>query len=126
MAEADFIALPRVWKHSALSRRRKIQLYQAMVESKLLYGLGTFWLRKADKRRLDGFHNRCLRRVLGIQPSFISRVANAEVLECAKVEQLSVVLLRRQLKHFDKVSRCAVEHPLRAATFISTTMNLRF
>ena len=125
LAEADFIALSRVWKHSALSRSRKIELYQAMVESKLLYGLSTFWLRKADKRRLDGFQNRCLRRILNIKPSYVSRVSNLEVLKSGKLVQLSTILLRRQLLHFGKVARSAPEHPLRAATFVGKSMGLR-
>ena len=65
-ATADFHALDKVWKHSCISRARKLELYVSLIESKLRYALSSAWLLKADLRRLDGFQARCLRKILGV------------------------------------------------------------
>ena len=83
MAKRDFLELQKVWKHSSLPRFRKIAIYKALIESKLMYSLSCLCLSSADRRRLDGFQNRCLRGTLGIPPAFISRVSNMEVLRTA-------------------------------------------
>ena len=84
------------WRHARIPRKSKVQVLNAMVFSKLRYGLCAFWLNAAERRRLDGFQNRCLRRIFSIQPAYFSRVSNAEVLSTAAQPILSDVLLRRQ------------------------------
>ena len=39
MAKADFRSIRQVWTRSTLSKRRKLEIYAALVESKLLYSL---------------------------------------------------------------------------------------
>jgi hypothetical protein len=82
-AKSDFQALCRVWRHSSLSRRRKLELFASLIESRLLYGLTGAWLRVAERRRLDGFHARCLRQILKIPPAYFSRISNQKVLASA-------------------------------------------
>ena len=78
-ARADFRTLQRVWAHASLAVKDKVRSYKACVVSSLTYSLQTAWLPVA-RRRLDGFHAKCLRRICNIPPSFISRVSNAGVL----------------------------------------------
>ena len=59
-AKGIFKAMQRCWSHANISRHRKIELYTAIVLPKLLYNIDSIWLLQADKRRLDGFHARCL------------------------------------------------------------------
>ena len=66
LAMADFKCLKQVWSHANLSTKRKLQIFTACIESKLLYGLQTAWLSVVERRRLDGFQARCLRQVLWI------------------------------------------------------------
>ena len=80
MAKADFLQLQKFWKHSSLPIARKLQIYVALIESKLMYSLSCLCLSAAERRRLDGFQNRCLRCILGIPPAFVSRISNACVL----------------------------------------------
>ena len=61
--------------------QQKIRIFQACVVSKLLYCLHTMWLNKAKLRKIDGFQAKCLRSILHIPPSYISRVSNATVLQ---------------------------------------------
>ena len=83
-AKADFDTLAKVWTHSSLTWSRKLRIYSSLVESKLFYALASCCLTRADERRLDGFQNRCLRKIMGIKSAFISRVSNLAVREKAQ------------------------------------------
>ena len=91
-AWGDFSILNSFWKHAALTRKRKLEVFDSVVVSRLLYGLSSAWLNAADIRRLNGFHCRCLRVILGIQPSFVSRISNQKVLREAGKPPLANVL----------------------------------
>ena len=121
-AQSDFQALSRVWRHSALSRQRKIELLKAMVESKLMYGLSSLWLSKPERRKLDGFQNRCLRRILSVKPSFLSRVPNAAALHQAAQPKLSSRLLRQQLVLFGKVASQPAHSQLRSCCLFGDSL----
>ena len=85
--------------------------------SKLLYAMASMWLNAAARRRLDGFHNRCLRAIWGIKPAFVSRVSNASVLETTQQQPLSCLLEKQQLLLYGKAARQHDQHPMRVATF---------
>ena len=88
-----------------MTKKRKTQILESCVFSKLLYGLESCMLLKADRDRIDGFQARCLRRILKILPAWLSRVSNAEVRERADVPPLTSILLERQLKLYGKLAR---------------------
>ena len=85
-------------------RKRIIELLDALIASKLLYGLHTAWLPGAAQRRIDGFYVRCLRRILGVPHPYMSRVRNSEVLQMASRAPLSRRLLEQQLILFGRVA----------------------
>ena len=120
-AKADFSALRRVWSRAPLGRQRKVAIYKALVESKLLYGLAAACFTKAELRRLDGFQSKCLREVLGIKASFYSRVSNATVRAQAQSEAASDALRRAQLMQLGKVMRASKDNPLFATSFVGAT-----
>ena len=99
-----FNSLQKLWSHTSVGKRRKLYVYSSCVISKLLYSLDTLWLLKADKRRLDSFHCKCVRKILGIRHSYVSRVSNAEVLTQAGERPLSDLLLDRQVKMYGKIA----------------------
>ena len=117
-AKADFFSLARIWRHSTLTRQRKLLLYESLVEARLLYGLSTLVLTVSQKRKLNGFQNRCLRTIAGIRPSYISRVSNDEVLRRTGHRLATDSLLRRQMHLLGKVLRAPEGHPLRVSSFI--------
>ena len=49
-AKTDFAALRLVWSRAPLGRQRKVAIYKALVESKLLYGLAAACFIKAELR----------------------------------------------------------------------------
>ena len=54
-ASAEFKAIQAVWKASTLPMARKINLFKALVCSKLKYDIVSAWLFKASLKRMDGF-----------------------------------------------------------------------
>lgn len=56
----------RVWSSNNLTVSTKMQVYRACVLFTLLYSSETWTLYFAQERRLNSFHLRCLRRILGI------------------------------------------------------------
>ena len=121
MAKADFIAIEAVWRHSSLTWPRKLHIFSALIESKLLYALAAICLTTAQKRKLNGFQNRCLRAIVGIRPSYESRVSNVEVLRKCNRRPATEILLERQLILFGKALRAPEGHPLRTASFTPGT-----
>ena len=102
MVSADFKLLDILWTHAKVSQKQKYLIYQACIVSKLLYGLQTAWLTKAQNNKLDGFHAKCVRKIVGIQHNYWSRVSNKDVLSRVNAVQLSKLLLEQQLLVFEK------------------------
>ena len=103
-ARQTFDKLASVWRHANLARQHKQRIFDACVIPKLLYGLETTWLLQADRQKLDGFYARCLRKLLGVAPSFVSRVSNQSVLCRFGVQPLSQQLLGRQLLYYGRLA----------------------
>ena len=121
-ATGDFRALQKMWGHAGISQRRKIHLFHALVASKLQYALSTMWLVTAQQRRIDGFYARCLRRILRIPASYISRVSNKSVFQQAGVISMSEQVLRRQLVLIRKVARSSEGSALRQDVFVGSPL----
>ena len=122
---SEFKKLERIWSHSSLSVGRKLRIFEACVLSKLLYCLHAAFLNKRELARLDAFHVRCLRSIMRIPHSYVSRVSNQTVLEAAGVEKLSETLLRRQLHLLAHVARKPTHDPVRLCVFKPHTAELK-
>ena len=103
-AHRTFEGLQAAWVNTGLGRRRKLEIYMAYVVSKLMCSLETIWLLKHERAKLDAFHHRCLRKILGIPHSYISRVSNADVLDTSGLLLLSDLLATRQAALYKKIS----------------------
>ena len=117
MAHSAYRTLSKIWRHSAISRARKIQIFNSIVVSKLIYGLSSAWLNTSERRRLDGFQNTCLRAIWNIKAAYISRVSNKTVLDLTGQTPLSQQLFKRQIKLFGEVARAPEGSVIRQATF---------
>ena len=125
VATSDFRALAKVWRHSSITRARKVELFNACVVSKLLYALHVAWLGVAGQRRLDAFQARCLRKIFGIGHSYWSRVSNEAVRCQARSKPLSELLLERQLLLMGSIARRSDTDVSRKCVFEPGTVNLR-
>ena len=102
-----------------------MKIFNACVVSKLMYVLFAACLNKAERRRLDSFQNRCLRRIFRIQPSFFSRVSNATVLSISNQSKLSDCLTRRQMVFMGQLARRPGTDPVRASVFEPDSLVVR-
>ena len=117
MASGDFKVLDVLWTHANVSKFEKYKIYMGCIISKLLYGLQTAWLTKTQRSKLDGFHARCIRKIVGIRPSYWSRISNLEVLAHVRGEKLSILLLQQQLSLFGKIFRKPSDDVVRQSIF---------
>ena len=111
-----------VWKHSSLTRLRKLDVFRSLVEAKLVYALGTGCYTKAELRRLDGFQARCLRNILRIAPAYWSRVSNEAVRQRAGWKPISELIFSRQLVMLGKILQSGHGCPLRKVSFVGDTL----
>ena len=94
---------PRVWENPKLSIKTKMAVYNACVISTLLYGSETWTTYARQDRRLNSFHMRCIRRILGI--SWEDKVTNTEVLSRADLPSMFTLLRQRRLRWLGHVRR---------------------
>ena len=81
-ATKAFGALRRaVFLDKNLTLRTKQKIYQACVMSVLLYGAECWILLRKHKRKLNNFHHRCIRNILGIsnRQQWSSHITMAEI-----------------------------------------------
>ena len=122
-AKSTFDALCEVWKHANINKHRKVEVYRACVVSKLCFSLECEALRQRDKERLNAFHCRCLRKILKIQPSWISHVPNNVVLATASSKPLADQVLFQQLVLFGKIAKLDNSNFLRQLTFEPSSLD---
>ena len=113
----EFSNLQRIWFHSNISIQRKILLFNSLIISKLLYGLDSTQLNESEKRRLDAFHAKCLRRILKVPHSFYNHVSNSQIWKASHTQPLTSILVRRQLKLFGQIALMPSSHDLRSMVF---------
>ncbi|XP_052673517.1 uncharacterized protein LOC128155711 [Crassostrea angulata] len=93
----------RVWTNPTLKTSTKMAVYNACIISTLLYGSESWTTYSRQERRLNAFHLRCLRRILGI--SWQDKVPNTEVLSRANLPSMFTMLRQRRLRWLGHVRR---------------------
>ena len=98
--------LRKIWS-STLSKRIKIRLFIATVESVLLYGAETWTITKTMKKQLDGCYTRMLRMALNI--SWKQHITNIQLYGelppvSTKVQQRRMRLAGHCVRHEDEVA----------------------
>ena len=79
------------WNKAKTTIKWKLQVFDAMIRSKLLYGLETIQLTQNEKLRLDAFQMKGIRRILQIPPTHVDRTwTNELVMEKANKEKATV------------------------------------
>ena len=92
----------RVWSNNQLSDHTKVNVYKACVISTLLHGSESWTMRAHQEKRLNVFHMRCLRRILGI--TWQDKVTNKVVLEKARIPSLYTLLKLRRMRWLGHVT----------------------
>ena len=68
-----WMKLHAYWKATNASKKWQLIIFDAIVRSKLLYGLETLHLTQGMAQKLDVFQLKGLRKILGMQTTFINR-----------------------------------------------------
>ena len=61
------------WRASNANQKWQLIIFDAVILSKLLYGLETVHLTNALLKKVDAFQLRCLRKILKMAPTFVDR-----------------------------------------------------
>ncbi|XP_055489048.1 uncharacterized protein LOC129695774 [Leucoraja erinacea] len=93
----------RVWTNPKLTAKTKIAAYDACVISTLLYGSETWTTYARQERRLNTFHLRSIRCILGI--SWQGKVSNAKILSRTGLPSMYTLLRQRKLRRLGHVHR---------------------
>ncbi|XP_063534978.1 uncharacterized protein LOC134744961 [Cydia strobilella] len=93
----------RVWTNNRLTMSTKVHVYQACVLSILLYASETWTTYSKQERRLNAFHMRCLRIILGV--TWRDRVTNEAVLSKTNCYSITAMLKQRRLRWLGHVHR---------------------
>ena len=88
-----------------ITEKTKICVYQACVPSTLLYGSEAWTTYMHQERRLNTFHMRCLKRILGIK--WQDHIPYSEILNRAGMLSIYALLSQRRLRWLRHVRRMA-------------------
>jgi hypothetical protein len=121
------------WKSHTASTKWQLIIYDAIIRSKLLYGLETVHLTPAMERQIDAFQMRGLRQIMKYKHTYYDRTkTNAKIIEDAsreaypkepnrKIQRFSVFHKKRKVALLGHLIRTSNEDPLRQITFKENT-----
>jgi hypothetical protein len=93
----------RAWSNKNLTTRTKVRIYEACVLSILLYGCESWPTYSHQERRLNTFHLRCLRKIVGV--SWEDKVPDVRILEMCHSTNLTTIIRKRRLRWTGYVHR---------------------
>jgi len=96
-----------------LNERSRIRLYKALVLPVLTYNMGTWGLTVAQLNKLDSFHRRQLRTVVGIRHP--QHITNADLYKRTESGPISSEVKRATWRLFGHVLRSATDSPAQLA-----------
>lgn len=91
----------------AMARSVKLRVYAASVLSVLLYGSETWNLTAVDTKRLESFHNRCLRCMFGI--SRLTHFTNFDLRKLTGQRTIESMIMTNRLRWLGHVMRMPEE-----------------
>ena len=103
-----------IWKKKwTASMKKRLQLYSSLVQSILLYNCGTWGLSKSDERKLDSFHRRQQRQVIGVK--WPHKISNKKLYKLTNTQEISKTIAERRWKLLGHILRLHPDTPARKA-----------
>ena len=123
--------LDLLWGKPSASIKWKIRVYGAVVVTKLMYGLISITLSKADADKIDAFQMKRLRNILKVKHPYWSRISNKKLFEMGNdklgneqdkkcLKKLSSRLIERQIVLFAHAIRFEEQDPFKQKSIDET------
>jgi len=109
----------RVWSNRQLSLSSKLLIYNYCM-ALLLYGSEAWTILKADRQKLQSFHLRCQRRILGIR--LFDFVTNADVSAPTGLTDVHSIISRRRHALFGHIRRLSPDTPAHKVLHMAVQM----
>ena len=106
-ASAVFRRLLSIWNSGTITRRLKIKLLDTIVLPTALYGSETWKMTVKMSKRIDAFHQRCLRKILKV--TYRDRITNEEIYRRTSTRPLSEIIEMRRMRYAGHVLRMPSE-----------------
>ena len=124
----NLVKLKPFWKAANCTIRWKLRVYQAIIPNKLIYGLETLHVTQAMLKKIDAFHLRGFRSILGLETTFVNRRnTNEFVLRTAsdhsghEIPLVSDLLLKNRVALAGHILRTNDSDPLRQTAYAPNT-----
>ena len=111
--------LKRLWRGTGISRKRKIELCDSLIGTKIIYGFETLNTTKAEDNLIDAQQRRLYRRALGIAPPGVAqlkgleKVRNNELQELVNVKDWSLRVKLARVRLLREVHKSPPGEPIR-------------
>ena len=86
----------RLWNRHEISLKTKIKVYGACVLTALLYACETWTTYRKHTKRLERFHQQCLRKILGVRWEMY--LSDVEVLDRAKCPSIEALINKHRMR----------------------------
>ena len=113
IARRAYATLNPVWRSKTYSKHTKLRIFKSCVTSILLYGAEMWRVTSTDMERLDVFHRKYLRRILGIFWPYT--ISNRDLYERARESPISETLKVRRWRWIGHVLRREKDNNCRVA-----------
>ena len=102
LGRGTMTGLNKIWKDKDITITTTCKIVNALVFPVVLYGCESWTIRKAERRRIDGFELWCWRRLLRIP--WTARRTNKPVIEEIKaINPLEALIKKQQLSYFGHI-----------------------
>ena len=116
-----------VWKKKWKTKlKTRLRLYESLVKSLLLYNCGTWRLSRSEQKKLNRFHRKQLRRLIGIK--WPHRKTSKNLCQVTETEPLSITITERRWKLLGHILRLPADCPARKDTryYLQERTNKKF
>ena len=109
--------LSSLWTSSRLSLALKMRLYNSLIISIITYSSASWTLTKAQKKRLDAFNTKALRRIVGVR--WHDYITNASILIRTGQPSLMTTICKLRLSAFGHI--CCLQPGTQAIDILAST-----
>jgi hypothetical protein len=115
--------LKRLWRGTGISRKRKVELCDSLIGTKIIYAFETLNTTPAEDDKIDAAQLRLYRRALGLAPPGVARLKGLEVInndelrELVNVKSWSERVKLARVRLLDEVIKSPPGTPIRDVVF---------